>query len=186
MPYLLGVLLASKLYMPFAVFLTPLLLGGRLRDLPAVLLRAALTGGAISLPLILWDLPAFMNSAVTLQFRQPFRWDSLSYLAWWISGRQDAAAVPSSAWAFVAMFVATALCLWRSPRSPGGFPFGIAVVYMAFFAFNKQAFLNYYSLVIGAACCAIATFDASSASAHSGADGKPRTSADVPPVCELA
>ena len=42
------------------------------------------------------------------------------------------------------------------PRTPAGFAGGVALVYFAFFAFNKQAFENYYFFVIGALCCAVA------------------------------
>jgi MFS family permease len=57
---------------------------------------------------------------------------------------------------FVAMSVALAIALWRCPRDAGGFAAGLAVVYLPFIAFNKQAFANYYLFVIGALCCAVA------------------------------
>ena len=37
----------------------------------------------VTLPFFLWSPGDFWNSVVTLQFRQPFRTDSLSLLAWW-------------------------------------------------------------------------------------------------------
>jgi hypothetical protein len=46
------------------------------------------------------------------------------------------------------------LALRRAPRSPAGFATAAAVTYLAFFAFNKQAFCNYYSFVVAALCCA--------------------------------
>jgi hypothetical protein len=52
--------------------------------------------------------------------------------------------------------VAIALALWRAPRTPAGFAAASALVFLVFFAFNKQAFTNYYSLVIGALCTAAA------------------------------
>ena len=59
--------------------------------------------------------------------------------------------------AFVALVVATGLVLWRCRRTAAGFAAGTALVFFAFFAFNKQAFANYYYFVIGAMCCAVAT-----------------------------
>ncbi len=57
---------------------------------------------------------------------------------------------------FVALVPALALVIWRSARTPAGYAGAIALVYLAFFAFNKQAFVNYYAFVVGALCCALA------------------------------
>jgi 4-amino-4-deoxy-L-arabinose transferase-like glycosyltransferase len=151
----LGLLLASKQYMIFA--------------LPAVLLlvprpwwwrrSVVLVGGAlltavvVSAPLVLWDVHAFVHSAGTVQKLAPFREDALSYLVWiyhqW--GRQ-----PGIWLAFVAMLVGTVIALWRCPRDAAGFAGALALIYLPFIAFNKQAFANYYLFVIGALCCAVA------------------------------
>jgi 4-amino-4-deoxy-L-arabinose transferase-like glycosyltransferase len=45
------------------------------------------------------------------------------------------------------------------PRSAGGFALAVAIVYFVFFAFNKQAFVQYYYFVIGALCCALAVWE---------------------------
>ena len=37
-----------------------------------------------------------------------------------------------------------AVSLWRLPRTPAGFAAAVALTFFAFFAFNKQAFCNYY------------------------------------------
>jgi hypothetical protein len=58
--------------------------------------------------------------------------------------------------AFAAMGVGMALALWRCPRDPAGFAAAVAMTYLPFIAFNKQAFANYYYFVIGALCCAVA------------------------------
>ena len=58
--------------------------------------------------------------------------------------------------AFVAGALASALAVWRLPSTPAGFAAAVALTYLAFFAFNKQAFSNYYFFVIGAMCCAVA------------------------------
>jgi hypothetical protein len=90
---------------------------------------------------------------VTFQFLQPFRPDSLSYLAWYarIAGTQ-----PASWVGFVMMFAAMAAVIWRAPRTAAGFAAGGATILFAFFAFNKQAFCNYYFVVVGALWCAVA------------------------------
>jgi hypothetical protein len=51
------------------------------------------------------------------------------------------------------------LCIWLWPRNAGGFAGAVAMVYFTFFALNRQAFCNYYFLVIAAMCCAIAALD---------------------------
>jgi hypothetical protein len=108
----------------------------------------------VSLPLIVINLPAFIRSVVTLQLHQPFRGDSLSYLAWWVS---QGHAQPPVWLAFAGVAVATALALWRAPRTPAGFAASLAFVYCVFFALNKQAFSNYYYFVVGALCVALAS-----------------------------
>lgn len=144
----LGLLLASKQYLVLALLAAPLLKRHR-----ALLAGAAAVAGMVTLPLALWDLPAFVRSAVLLQFRQPFREDALSYLV----PLAEALGRPQGAWiAFVMAALAGVLCLRKLPRTPAGFACAVALVFLAFFAFNKQAFCNYYHFVIGAACCAIA------------------------------
>jgi hypothetical protein len=114
---------------------------------------AGVVTAVVSLPLIVCNIPAYVHSAVTLQFQQPFRADALSLSAWWYSHGH---APPPNALAFLAAVAAIALSLWRAPHTPAGFAAAVAVVYYAFLAFNKQAFCNYYFFVVGALCCALA------------------------------
>jgi hypothetical protein len=113
--------------------------------------KALGVAAAVTLPIALWDVGAFVRSAVLLQFRQPFREDSLSYPAaiYWSTGWRGPAWV-----AFVLAAVAVVYCLRKCPRTPAGFAAALGLVCFVFFAFNKQAFCNYYHLVIGALCCA--------------------------------
>ena len=61
------------------------------------------------------------------------------------------------AWpAFVLAPLALAVGLWRAPRTPAGFALAVALTFLVFFAFNKQAFVNYYFFLVGALCCALA------------------------------
>jgi len=68
---------------------------------------------------------------------------------------------PDVATGFAAMAVGLAIALWRCPRDPAGFAAALALVYLPFIAFNKQAFANYYLFVIAALCCAVAATDVS-------------------------
>lgn len=160
-PFVFGLFLASKQYLLFAIPLSVLLLR-RPFSMTGYLLflaKGAAVGLLISLPLVLWNLQAFIHSAVTLQLVQPFRNDSLSYLAfiWWNLHRE----IPLKlTWlAFAAVLPAIAAALWRFPRSPGGFAAALAIVYLVFLIFNKQAFCNYYFFVIATLCWAVALLD---------------------------
>ncbi|HRK31994.1 MAG TPA: hypothetical protein PLD59_13025 [Tepidisphaeraceae bacterium] len=108
---------------------------------------------ATMLPFVLWSPLEFYRGVVEWQFVQPYRNDSLSIANLWaISNDQTTV---SGLGGFVAAGVALLLSLWKSPRNVGGFMASAAVVFVGFFAFNKQAFCNYYFFVIGLACCAV-------------------------------
>ncbi|WP_224243661.1 hypothetical protein [Hyalangium gracile] len=153
LPYVLGLMVAVKQYTVFMLPLIPLLTPLRGRQLWGLLWRAGATALAVSLPLMIINPKAFIWSVVELQFHQPFRRDSLSYLSWWVAqGRPQ----PPVWIAFAGTGVALALALWRAPRTPAGFAAAVALVYCVFFALNKQAFANYYYFVVGALCVAAA------------------------------
>jgi hypothetical protein len=155
LPWTLGLLFASKQYAVFAglaVFLLPVE-PGTLKGYAALIGKALLLATAITLPLALWNVGGFINDVVKLQFLLPFRMDSLSYLVWltYNTGVQ-----PPAALGFLMMLPAVALTVWRGARTPAGFAAAVALVFLSFFAFNKQAFINYYFFVIAAMCCAVA------------------------------
>src|SRR5688500_5025668 len=158
LPYVLGVFLASKQY---AIFFAPLALlliprPWNIGTIWPIAWRAAIAALAVNLPFVLWDVDAFLHSTVMYQLTAPFRPDSLSYLAMWA---RQTGMIPPTALAFVAMVIATALVLWRAPRTPAGFALGVGFSCAAFFAFGKQAFLNNYYLVVAALWCAVAVAD---------------------------
>lgn len=157
MPWMLGLFLASKQYAILAMPLCLLLLDRPWRIAPLVRMiwRVAAAGLFVSLPLILWDTRAFAHSALLWQFRQPFRADSLSYLAW----LRPANPLQWTWVAFAAMFATMAFVLAIGRRKRLPFPVGVAMLFMMFFAFNKQAFANYYYFVISALCIALAEYD---------------------------
>lgn len=150
----IGLLLATKQYLLLALPLVPLLLSGAIRrERLRFLLMAAGAALLVTLPLALWDARGFGHSAVLLQFRQPFRQDALSYL---VPFARATGATPSSIVPLTLAAGAVVLCLWKFPRTPSGFAAAFALTFLVFFAFNKQAFCNYYHLVIAALCCAAA------------------------------
>jgi hypothetical protein len=122
----------------------------------------AFAAAAVTLPFALWHPNAFMRNVVWLQTLEPFRNDSLSYLAWAVRRGMSAG---SFVWAIGAGIVAAILTLFTTRNTPEGFAASVALTTFAFFAFGSKAFCNYYFLVIGALCCAIAAFELNSPNA---------------------
>ncbi|HYV43815.1 MAG TPA: hypothetical protein VFA20_03095 [Myxococcaceae bacterium] len=148
-----GALVAVKQY---GVLTTPLL---------ALVVRpgkewARVVGGAAALallltvPMALWDVPGFIKSVVLFQAKQPFRAEALSYVAW--TARPDGVPRLPLWFSFAVLPVPLALSLWRSPRTAAGFGVSSAFAYVMFFGFAKQAFTNYYFMVLAALCAALA------------------------------
>jgi hypothetical protein len=151
LPIMLGLFLASKQYVPFAAIL--FFVGSRpMRQTILLLIKAGVVALIVTLPLVLWDLSAFWHSAIALQFHQPFRYDALSYLSW--IGESSFSKTAVVLIPFAALLSSVALVLWR--RRSIGFAASVAFCFLLFFAFNKQAFANYYFFVIGAMACAVA------------------------------
>jgi hypothetical protein len=153
-PWLVGLLLVVKQHMLLVLPLLWLLpRPASARTGREFLVKAAISGGVVTLPWFLIGPRPFLRSVVYCQFQQPFRPDALSFSAFWAA--QGAQPLPEYA-VFVGAACAIALALWRSPRNVAGFCGAVAFTYLAFFAFAKQAFCNYYYFVIGALCVAIA------------------------------
>ena len=148
LPLALGLFLASKQYTPATTLL--FFVGSRsFRETIIILAKSALCALAVTLPLALWNFPAFWNSALVLQFRQPFRIDALSYLAWMGEAFWSPGAIVLIP--FALLLVAMALTLLK--RRSIGFASAVGFCFLIFFAFSKQAFANYYFFVIGAMAC---------------------------------
>jgi hypothetical protein len=155
LPFALGLLLAVKQYLIVVAPAALLLLRRPLwsTQTGTFFAKAAVTATAITLPFALWDISSFVRSAITFHFQQPFRPDSLSYSAW-IAGQ---GVTPPGTWfGFVGIAPVVAVVLWRAKRAAPGFASAVALILLVFFALSKQAFMNYYYLVIGALCCATA------------------------------
>jgi hypothetical protein len=154
LPIALGLLVGVKqhlvLVLPMAIGVLPWPKGrnGVIRGGTVALTVAV----ALTLPFVVWDPAGFWRSLILLQIQQPFRPDALSYPAW--LHLDDP--IVSSVLGFLAIVPAATLAAWRAARTPAGFAATVAIVYLLFFAFNKQAFANYYYFVIGALACAVA------------------------------
>lgn len=156
LPYALGLFLASKQYLFIAAPILFLLLPRPFtwKAFGLFLAKAAATALVVTAPIALQDPKGFWHSIVVFQTLQPLRLDAMSYLAGWARAGNRQLGV----WiAFAALVPTLLLVLLRAPRTPSGFAAGLATLALVFFAFNKQAFCNYYFFVIGALCVAIAT-----------------------------
>jgi len=116
-------------------------LGASLR----IVLKGAALAAVLTVPMFLWNPSAFMKDIFWFQIRQPFRTDALSYLAWFA---QHTGTQLGSWVGFVAVLPALVLGALRAPRTPAGFAAASGLVFLAFFAFNKQAFCNYYFFIL--------------------------------------
>jgi len=154
----IGLLIAVKQYLLLGLPLA-LILVRRGRPSGRLILTAIATATVITLPFVLWDPDAFFNSTVRFLAVQPFRPDSLTFLALL---PMDSATIESAV-AFGLLIPAMALIAWRSPRTPVGYAGGLAFLLLAFVAFGKQGAINYYFMVIGALYIAVAAYGADAA-----------------------
>jgi hypothetical protein len=155
-----GLLIASKQYMLFLLPLMVLLIPpASPRRVWAQACGWTLgTAFAVTAPLAFWNFPAFLWDVGLAQWYQVFRVDALSYAA--VYARMFGHS-PSQFLPYIALGVAL-LLIWRyGSHSPAGFAAALALGLGLFFAFNKQAFCNYYFLVVGVLCCALAAMPTS-------------------------
>ena len=158
MPWMLGLFLVSKQYVPLAMLPAMLLLKPKWdwRDAANLLGKAALIGAAVSLPLALWNFRAFLHSTLLVASGAKFRLDALSYFAY--SAQLHDWTPPQSLGrvSFLAALVTGVFVLRRGERSAAGFSAGVALVFMMFFCLNKFAFCNYYYFIVATLCTSAA------------------------------
>jgi hypothetical protein len=155
----LGLLIGSKQYAPLLLPLVPLLVRRNDGSPWRIAVGALAVAGAVALPFVLWGPPAFLNSVVSLQLGLPFRPDSLSFPAW--LAQDGVQRLPTwLAWVALAAIVVVALWRWRHTE-PATFAVMGALALLVFFSLNRQAFCNYYFLVIGALACGLAAVESS-------------------------
>lgn len=154
LPYALGLLLASKQYV--------VLLMGAAYQLPIVdqlqhdpkqcyrFVGKTLTATLIvTLPFFLWSPSAFWHSVVEVPIAHPFREDALNFLAWY---KQTYGVLLPTFLGFAAALLMSVLSWLLVPRCSAGFAYSFASIFLFFVAFNRQAFCNYYFLIIAAFC----------------------------------
>ncbi|MBS2937555.1 hypothetical protein KDN32_07355 [Nocardioides sp. J2M5] len=142
----LGLLFASKQY---AVSYLPALLSvARSAGWRTVFLAAAI-GSAVLVPFVVWDLHAFVRSAVELQFRQPFRDDAVSLLP---ALKQALGGLPE--WVLslspVLGLLTSAVVAWRTRPGATAVSVGIALSLLVTVLTSKFGFMNYYAFISAA------------------------------------
>jgi hypothetical protein len=153
LPLALGIFIASKQYCVLALPFVPLLLGESRWKLPAWKLLAKAVGIAavFTLPMALWDLRGFFRDVVLFQIRQPFRDDALTL-------GNLLFPFPLSL-ILVLVTIGTAFALRKAQPHPSMFAGCYAFTLLIFVCTNKQAFCNYYFLIVQALLLAIATLE---------------------------
>jgi hypothetical protein len=122
------------------------------RDLrPAIVAVAMIAAAAVIFPFLWQDRDGFLRWVVFAQAQEPFRPDSLSYLAW---AARHGLPQGSMIWAQGASMVALAVAILRTPNTRAGVAATVAFSMLVGFAFGSKAFCNYYYFVIGAWACA--------------------------------
>ncbi|MDP9174578.1 MAG: hypothetical protein M3O30_12025 [Planctomycetota bacterium] len=156
LPYALGLFFATKQYTVLALPALFLLIDGPnpWKQLWDIVFRAGMVVAVITVPFFLWNPHEFIRAVVLWQLVQPFRLDALSYLVF-VYHHNGHHRLP--VWTpLLAVIPAMGIACWRLRRSPAGFAAAVTFINLAFFAFNKQAFCNYYYFVVATACWAIA------------------------------
>ena len=155
-----GLLAASKQYSP--LFIVPLAAALPREKRFPVAAVALLVLTVITLPFVLWHPAEFWRDVVTGQFLQPFRMDSLSWLAacaWWTGYK------PSSAVGFVLAGLVLlsslrgAMPLWRAAAIA-------AAAFLVLVLFSKQAMFNYFWLSTGLLASVVAAWAADNGNCH--------------------
>lgn len=138
-----ALLLASKQYAPLLAlpFLPVLPTGRRLTSVGVALGLAALT----FVPFLLWNAGELHRDLVLMQLNQPFRMDALS---WLVPVARAVGRPVTAAWAFLGAGLVLLLA-FRRDATPAHAARVAAAAFLVFVLFNKQAFCNYYWLVVG-------------------------------------
>lgn len=144
-----GIMLASKQTMIWMPFLLLMLIPSGKRAWVRWILSTLCVATLLIIPMAIWNPSDFFRSVVIWQFLQPFRPDSLSFPALLF---QWFGYVTPWQLSFVCALAACGISLWRGDRSTAGWALSACFVYLVFFSLSKQAFCNYYFMIIGLAC----------------------------------
>lgn len=151
-PFALGLLVAVKQYLLLGLPLAVWLLRTGWSDRWRLGVVAAGLAAAVTVPFAIWDPSAFWRSTVEFLSLQPYRPDSLTFLALLPFDLTGVRTIVG----FVPLAIAGVLVMFRTPASPAMFSGALAFLLLVFFGFGKQGAINYYFLVIGALCVATA------------------------------
>jgi hypothetical protein len=162
MPVFLGLFLCSKQYLIWAI--PPiLLLAGRPTNVPKLIRITAIaliSGCTVSLPLILWNLKAYLSANVSVAQGATVRSDALSYIALLTNttGWHVSTTAVTIIGCGLAAFATLLVCL-RGARSVAGYAAAVGTAHLIFFSFYKFAFCNYDWFLIAAFCAAVAVLN---------------------------
>ncbi|HEX9997680.1 MAG TPA: hypothetical protein VGB45_11080 [Abditibacterium sp.] len=148
----LGCLICAKQYTVFLLPILPLLVPQREKLWPLIG-KSVAVALILTLPMAVWDIDGFFRSAVQMQFKQPFRHDSLSYL---VTVLKWGGPQLSPILGFAALLVGLVWSVKKMPRVASSWCGAGALAFLGFFALNKQAFANYYFWVFGLLIAAVA------------------------------
>ena len=164
-PFMLGLFFSLKQYTVLFLPLIPVLVAsggvgttGRSRWRSVALGLAP--WAALTLAFVMWGPSAFFESVITWQFEQPFRPDSLSLLVWAVTAVDWPPPWSYSVVPVLAGLAAGGVFLWKAKRSPAGFALGVAFAMACFLLLSKQAFANYYFIVVTGCAVAVASHEA--------------------------
>lgn len=157
-PYLFGLLVSLKQYMPLVLPAYQKLLpqGMKSRDVLRHSYRAIGIAAIVILPFFAINPGAFWHSVVELQFKQPLRPDALSYVAEFVRRYGSIPEVLHTLIPLAAATTATVACWRLTPSGARGFALMVAFVLLSWFAFTKQSFGNHYYTPLAALCVAAA------------------------------
>lgn len=157
LPVALGAFFASKQYAVLGAPLAALLLAPfAWKSYERLLLKSAAFAALVTVPFAIWNWHDFWRDIVRFQIIQPFRPDALSFSV--LAVRLGLPQIPQLL-VIIAVFASITWSLRATPPRPAAFPGCFALVLLVFFCLNKQAFVNYYFLVIGAALLAAVMAD---------------------------
>jgi hypothetical protein len=122
--------------------------------------KAVLAGAVVSLPLALWNTPAYLHSNFAAASGAAFRYDAMSFFAYWADTHNWTPPTWIGGVCLLAAVPVTIAAIRRCENSAGGFAAACGVVMVFFFALNKFAFLNYFYLVIATLCASVAGSEA--------------------------
>jgi hypothetical protein len=136
----LAIAISMKQYMVLAIPVALLMMSWR------DVMRAIIVAFLIALPFVLWNFDAFWRSVVVFHFMQNFRDDALTLSAALV--RTGGPELPGAV-GLLCFGLILGIAWTRRLRGPTLIAATLAVGLLAFFAFNRQAFGNYYLLVAG-------------------------------------